>query len=511
MPRPFLLIVLDGFGLAPEGPGNAITCAGTPTFDRLYATCPWTSLHASGLEVGLPAGIMGNSEVGHLNIGAGRVVPQDIVRIDASIASGAWFENAALGRAVSVAAASGGRLHLMGLYSPGNVHASDPHVRALVDLAARRLPPERILVHVFCDGRDTPPRSADGYVAGLMQHCDGKATLATVTGRYFAMDRDNRWDRTERAWRAVVRGEGLPARDAHDAVLRGYARGESDEFLQPAVLEAVRGSGPLVRADDAAVFWNFRADRARQLCAALVDPAFRRFDRPAWAPGLHLVSMTVYDEQQTWPAAFPPQTIADVLGEVWSAAGLQQLRIAETEKYAHVTYFLNGGREGVLPGEQRILVPSPQVATYDLQPEMSAPEVTAALLEQSSADAFGGIVLNLANPDMVGHTGDIPATIRAVEVVDGCVGRLVDAFTARGGIVGITADHGNAEMMLDPATGQAHTAHTTNPVPWLICGAPGATRLSPGGRLADVAPTLLALQGLAAPEAMTGRSLLAHA
>ncbi len=516
MDGPFLLIVIDGFGLAPAGPGNAVTLARTPVFDRLYAEDPWTSLSASGLDVGLPAGIMGNSEVGHLNIGAGRIIPQDIVRIDQSIASGALFENPTFTGAVGAAVRSGGRVHLMGLYSPGNVHASDPHVRALIDLAARALPPERVFVHVFTDGRDTPPRSADGYVAGLVEHARGKATIATVTGRYFAMDRDKRWERVERAWRAVVGGEGLAAPDACAAVAAAYERGEGDEFVQPTVLAAARalvgGAGPLVRPGDAAVFWNFRADRARQMCAALTDPAFTAFPRGAWFfPGLALASMTVYDERQTWPAAFPPVTYVDLLGEVWSARGMPQLRIAETEKYAHVTYFFNGGKEAVLDGEERVLVQSPKVATYDLQPEMSAPELTDRLLSEIATGRHRGIVLNYANPDMVGHTGDLDATVRAVEVVDACVGRLVAAIDARGGMVGITADHGNAEMMRDPATGQPHTAHTTNPVPFLLHGAPRGARLVGGGRLADIAPTVLALQGIAQPAAMTGRNLLGAA
>jgi len=509
MDAPFLLIVIDGFGVAPAGDGNAITRATTPIFDRLYAECPWTTLSASGLDVGLPEGIMGNSEVGHLNIGAGRVVPQDIVRIDESIASGAFFENPVFCAAIDAAKSSGGRLHLMGLYSPGNVHACDGHVRALIDLAARHLPADRVLVHLFTDGRDTPPRSADGFVAGLVEHAAGKATFATVTGRYFAMDRDKRWERTERAWKAIVEGEGLPANDALDAIRRGYARDEGDEFLQPAVLDAVRGTGRLVRDGDSVIFWNYRADRARPLCAALKDPSFEEFPREGHDPEtVHLASMTMYGESQNWSPAFAPVTFDGLLGEVWSAAGLPQLRAAETEKYAHVTYFLNGGKEAVLPGEERILVPSPRVATYDLEPEMSALEVTDELLLAITSGRFRGIVLNLANPDMVGHTGDIPATERAVEVVDGCVGRLIEAVTARGGMVAITADHGNAEMMRNPVTHQPHTAHTLNPVPLILCGGPADVRLAGGGRLCDIAPTILDLQGLPQPAAMTGHSLL---
>jgi 2,3-bisphosphoglycerate-independent phosphoglycerate mutase len=515
---PLLLVVIDGFGLAPPGPGNAITLARTPNWKRLSARWPSSALSASGLDVGLPEGIMGNSEVGHLNIGAGRVIQQDIVRIDEAVSGGALFDNATLLAAVRAvqgpaAAKSGSRLHLMGLYSDGCVHSSDVHAKALIDLAARHLPADRIFVHVFTDGRDTPPRSADRYVGELMAHARGKATIATVTGRYSAMDRDKRWDRTHRAYRAIVEGQGEAlAADAAGAVAGGYARNESDEFIKPTVLEAVRDAKPLVRAGDSVVFWNFRADRARQLCAALVDREFRGFDRGgAFGPDVRLVSMTEYAETQSWPAVFPPQTYLDLLADVWSRAGLRQLRIAETEKYAHVTYFFNGGREEELPGEQRILVQSPKVATYDLQPEMSAPELTERLLTELRADHFDAVVLNYANPDMVGHSGRIDATVRAVEVVDDCLGRIVDVVLAKGGVAAVTADHGNAEQMLDPVTGQPHTAHTTNPVPLLVCGGQARLSLSKRGRLADVAPTLLDVTGFPQPKAMTGRSLVESA
>ena len=511
---PLLLVVIDGFGLAPAGDGNAITLARTPNWDRLRAQFPSTALCASGLDVGLPAGLMGNSEVGHLNLGAGRVILQDIVRIDESVSMGSFFDNPTLLAAVRAAAGSrrrpDARVHLMGLYSDGSVHSSDVHARALVDLASRHLPPDRVLVHAFTDGRDTPPRSADRYAGELAAHCRGRATLATVTGRYFAMDRDKRWDRTERAYRAVVGGVSeLTAPDATTAVAQAWGRGEGDEFIQPTVLAAVADRGPLIRPGDSVIFWNYRADRARQMCAALADPAFAGFDRRGFfAPDLHLISMTEYDEKQTWPAAFPPQHYLDLLADVWSRSGLRQLRIAETEKYAHVTYFFNGGREEVLPGEERILVPSPKVATYDLKPEMSAPEVTERLAAEVAASRFDAVVLNLANPDMVGHTGDLPATIRSVEVVDACLGRLSEGVLAKGGVVAVTADHGNAEQMRDPATGQPHTAHTTNPVPLLVAGGPPGLRLEAGGRLADVAPTLLEITGFEQPLAMTGRSLV---
>lgn len=511
---PLLLVVIDGFGLAPAGDGNAITLARTPNWDRLRSQWPSTALSASGLDVGLPAGLMGNSEVGHLNLGAGRVIQQDIVRIDEAVSLGSFFDNPTL--LAAVRAAAGGtrrpdaRLHLMGLYSDGSVHSSDVHARALIDLAARHLPAERVLVHVFTDGRDTPPRSADRYVAQLAEHCRGRATIATVTGRYFAMDRDKRWERTERAWRAIVGGiSDVTAPDAGAAVAQAYGRGEGDEFIQPTVMTAVQGSGPLIRPGDSVIFWNYRADRARQMCAALVDPGFTGFDRRGlFAPDLRLASMTEYDEKQTWPAAFPPQHYLDLLADVWSRSGLRQLRIAETEKYAHVTYFFNGGREEVLPGEERILVPSPKVATYDLKPEMSAPEVTERLAAEIAASRFDAIVLNLANPDMVGHTGDIPATVRSVEVVDACLGRLSEAILGKHGVLAVTADHGNAEQMRDPVTAQPHTAHTTNPVPLLVAGGPSELRLGTGGRLADVAPTLLEVTGFDQPQAMTGRSLV---
>jgi 2,3-bisphosphoglycerate-independent phosphoglycerate mutase len=509
MNGPFLLVVIDGFGLASAGDGNAISLARTPMFDRLFETCPWTALEASGLEVGLPAGIMGNSEVGHLNIGAGRVVPQDIVRIDAAISDGSFVDNTTLRAAVDHAVQSGGRLHLMGLYSDGNVHACDAHVRALVDVAARDLPADRVLLHVITDGRDTPPRSADRYVAELVGFCRGKATIATVVGRFYAMDRDKRWERTERAYRAIVGGQGLSAPDALAAIAAAYDRGEGDEFIQPTVLAGVGDRAPLIRPDDAAFFWNYRADRARQMCSALVDPDFDGFDREDLFPrGLHLASMTQYTAGQPYRSAFAPQQHTDLIADVWSREGLSQLRIAETEKYAHVTYFFNGGDEKQLPGEHRVLVPSPRVETYDLQPEMSAPEVTEKLLAEIEGGTFDAGVLNLANPDMVGHTGVIPATIQAVEVVDRCVGRLAEAVLARGGTIAVTADHGNAEQMLDQSTGQPHTAHTTNPVPLIVCGAPQGTQLAATGRLADVAPTVLALMGLLQPERMSGRNLV---
>lgn len=502
---PLVLIVLDGFGLAAPGDGNAVTLARTPVLDRLYQEGLVSKLEASGLDVGLPDGVMGNSEVGHLNLGAGRVVPQDIVRIDEAISAGAFHDNETLGKAVAHAAATGGCLHLMGLYSDGCVHAADRHVWALVDLAARVLPPERVLLHLFTDGRDTPPRSADGYVRDLEDRLAGKARIATVTGRYHAMDRDQRWDRVERAFRAVALGEGRHAESAAAAVDESYERGKGDEFIDPTCIDGSRG----IRSGDAAIFWNYRADRARQLCRALTDPEFSEFDRGADFPhDLVLVSMTEYTADQPFDAAFPPLGFDNVAGQVWADLGLRQLRIAETEKYAHVTYFFNGGREEPFEGEERVMVPSPRVDTYDLEPAMRAEVVTDRLLARLDQGGLDVVVLNFANTDMVGHTGVIPAAVEAVETVDACIGRILERVVPAGGAVLITADHGNAEQMIDPETGEPHTAHTTLPVPCLLVGAPSGFTLR-DGCLADVAPTLLQLQGIDPPVEMTGTSLLA--
>jgi 2,3-bisphosphoglycerate-independent phosphoglycerate mutase len=503
------LVVLDGWGLAPPGPGNAVALAHTPVMDRLWTGYPHTSLHASGADVGLPEGQMGNSEVGHLNLGAGRVVVQSLTRINAAIASGDFFRNPVLCRAAEVG--RGARLHLIGLASEGGVHSSLGHLLALLELA-RREGVADVCVHAITDGRDTPPGSARGYLDTLVAEMRrlGVGRLATVMGRYYAMDRDRRWERTERAFRALVLGEGERAADHAEALERAARRRqpngegpETDEFLLPTVL------GPedsRIRAEDAVVCFNWRADRVRQLVRALTDPDFAEFSRP-WPRVRYFAGMCPYDTVRPLPAAFPGMEVPLPLGEVVSRAGIGQLRLAETEKYAHVTYFFNGGNETPYPGEDRILVPSPKVATYDLQPEMSAAEVAARGAEAIRSGRYGLVVVNFANPDMVGHTGILAAAVRACEAADRGLGEILAAVEEQGGMALVLADHGNAEVMVDPETGGPHTAHTTNPVPCVLVGRPGAV-LRSGGRLGDVAPTLLELLGLPQPDVMTGRSLL---
>ncbi len=495
--KPFALIVLDGWGLAPPGPGNAVSLAKTPTMDRLRDSYPHTTLVAHGEEVGLRAGLMGNSNVGHLNLGAGRVVYQDMVRIDRAIDSGEFFRNPAF---LELIEATRGKVHLLGLLSDGGVHSDIRHTEALIRLCEER--GRHVVVHAFLDGRDVPPRSAERYIRRLEDFMAdiGAGRIATVSGRYYAMDRDKRWDRTERAFRAIVSAEGLGVKRALEAVEGAYERGESDEFVTPSVVEGYEG----VEDGDGFIFFNFRADRARQLTRALIEEDFAEFERPRKTAGLPLVTMTRYDEDFRVPVAFGPVEPRNTLGEVIAQAGLRQLRIAETEKYAHVTFFFNGGREEVFPGEQRILVPSPKVATYDQQPEMSAHEVTERVLEVF--DEFDFILLNYANPDMVGHTGDLEAAIQAIETVDRCLGRVVDAVERRGAMALVVADHGNAEKMIDEETGGPHTAHTTNPVPCVLLGT-DVTALR-GGNLASVAPTVLRLLDLPVPREMTGEPLL---
>ena len=488
------LVVLDGWGLAPPGPGNAVDLAATPVFDRLWAEHAHTQLDASGRAVGLPEGQQGNSEVGHTNLGAGRVVRQDLVRIDDDIASGAFFENPALREACR--RGREGALHLLGLVSDGGVHSHIRHVRALLDLAARE-GVERVHVHAFTDGRDTSPTGGAGYVADI-------PGIATLCGRYYAMDRDRRWDRTARAYGALVRGEGRRADDAVAALEASYADGVTDEFVEPAVIgDPAQGR---IGAGDAAVFFNFRPDRARQLTRALVSPAFDGFDRGPEPPRPHLVQMTEYADDIPAPVAYPGEDLTDVLAQALAAHGIAQLHVAETEKYAHVTYFFDGGAERRERGEEWELVDSPRdVPTYDKKPAMSAQGVADRVRSGLATGRYGFCLVNFANPDMVGHPGVIPAAVAAVEAVDACLARVVEAVAARDGVCIVTADHGNAETMLNP-DGSPHTAHTTNPVP-LIVTLPGA-RLDAGGRLADVAPTVLDLLGLAPPAAMQGRSLL---
>jgi 2,3-bisphosphoglycerate-independent phosphoglycerate mutase len=508
-PRPVVLCILDGWGHRDQCEDNAICEARTPAWHGFLAKSPHAFLQASETFVGLPKGQMGNSEVGHMNIGAGRVVLQDLPRIDRAIADGSLARNPRLADFVAALKKSGGVVHLMGLMSPGGVHSHQGHIAALAEhLSKAGL---SVRVHAFLDGRDTPPNAARSYVAGFLAKTATLANteFATVTGRYFAMDRDKRWDRVEKAYRCLVDGEGRAAQSADAAIAQAYAAGESDEFVLPTRIDSYRG----MRDGDGVLMANFRADRVREILGALLDPGFSGFTRPRTVKFTAALGMTEYSEElkKFLPALFPPEDLEDTFGEVVSKAGLTQLRIAETEKYAHVTFFFNGGREHEFTGESRILVPSPRVATYDQKPEMSAYGVTDKLVEAIDASRFDVIVVNYANADMVGHTGDLAAAIKAVEAVDRCLGRLADAVTRAGGTLLITADHGNAEMMRDPETGERHTAHTLNPVPVILVNPPaGITRLA-DGRLADIAPTLLMLMGLPKPAAMTGHALAQRA
>ena len=510
---PVALIILDGFGDAPAGPHNAVSVASPAFLQDLQKTYPRAQLITSGECVGLPEGLMGNSEVGHMNLGAGRVVWQDITRIDRALRDGSFLENRALVHAAEHAVSGGGALHLIGLLSDGGVHSSDVHLRALIDLCrSRGVPAERLFIHALLDGRDTPPRSGDGYVKELEAYLEEQnyGRIATVCGRYYAMDRDKRWDRVERAYRCLLLGEGELSRSAGEAVRSAYARGEGDEFVQPTVVGSAEHGR--IRDGDALIFFNFRADRTRELTLALMDPAFKEFAPADPRPAIHYVSMTRY--RADFPAlgveeAFGPQELTHVLADVVSQAGLNQLRIAETEKYAHVTYFFSGGVEQEREHEERILIPSPKVPTYDLKPEMSAVEVTDRLVKEIGRKHHDFIVLNLANPDMVGHTGFLDAAVAAVSAVDHCLSRIIPALLEQGGTVLLTADHGNCEQMWDEGNNCPHTAHTTNPVPVHLIGKRFiGSRLREGGSLADVSPTLLEIMGLEAPPEMTARSLL---
>jgi 2,3-bisphosphoglycerate-independent phosphoglycerate mutase len=495
------LVVLDGWGLAEPGPGNAISLARTPVFDRLWADSPHTRLSAQGRDVGLPDGQMGNSEVGHLNLGAGAVVKQDLARIDDAIADGAFFESEVLLAACERARRSPrGRLHLLGLVSDGGVHSGWEHIEATIELASQEGVPD-VVFHAFTDGRDTLPHGGLGYLVELERWLRQAGRVATVGGRYYAMDRDTRWERTKLAYDSIVHGLGLHAASATEAIEAAYERGETDEFVKPTVIGDYDGAAE----GDVAIFVNFRPDRARQLTMALADPGFDGFSR-AGGPILDLTTMTEYRKGWPYPVAFPEQRPETTLAEVVSAAGGRQLHVAETEKYAHVTYFLNGGREQELEGEDRTLVDSPRdVPTYDRKPEMSARDATEAFTGGWSEGDYRFGIINFANPDMVGHTGVIPAAVEAVETVDACLGEVVAAVERSGGACVITADHGNCDHMLEP-DGSPNTAHSLNPVP-LIVTAPGL-ELRKGGILADVAPTILELLGIPQPDAMTGRSLI---
>ena len=505
-PRPLVLCILDGWGERAELRDNAIENARLPVWHQLMTRWPHARLQASEHYVGLPDGQMGNSEVGHTNLGAGRLVMQDLPRIDAAIASGELARIPALRDFIGTLKETGGTAHLLGLLSPGGVHSHQRQMAALGRILAESRVP--VAVHAFLDGRDTPPQIASTYIKNFEGEVGGLSGLriATVIGRYYAMDRDQRWDRVEKAYRAIADGIGKTAAGAPDAVEAAYARGETDEFVQPTAIGGYRG----MCDGDGILIANFRADRVREIATALVDPDFSGFARAkriAFAAALGLVEYSA-ELNRFLATLFPPENLDDTFGEVVSNAGLTQLRIAETEKYAHVTFFFNGGREMVFPGEERILVPSPRVATYDLQPEMSALEVTDKVVEAIAAHRFDVIVLNYANADMVGHTGRLDAAVKAVETIDLCLGRLAKAVGEAGGTLVITADHGNAEMMRDPETGGPHTAHTLNPVPFLIVSPPNGVGHLEDGRLADVAPTLLDLLGLEKPAAMTGHSLI---
>lgn len=508
-PKPVVLCVLDGWGYRADKDNNAIEMAKDPVWHGLVRDYPTAMIQTSGLDVGLPAGQMGNSEVGHTNLGAGRIVMQDLPRIDAAIADGSLAQNPVLTHLVKALQQTGGTCHLMGLLGPGGVHAKQDHIVALariLDAAG-----VRVVIHGFLDGRDTPPDSARGFVAELERDTDPLAhvSVGTLSGRYYAMDRDNRWERVDLAYRALVDAQGPRFETADSAIAASYAHKVFDEFMVPAVIGDYQG----MRDGDAVIMANYRSDRAREITRMLLQPDFTLAPRSRTVHFAAAVAMTEYSVEHTkWmQVLFPPEDLKNIFGEVVAEAGLKQLRIAETEKYAHVTFFFNGGKETLFPNEDRILVPSPKVATYDLKPEMSAYEVTDRLVEAINKDLFDVIIVNYANGDMVGHTGVLDAAIRAVEAVDTCVGRVVEAVKAKGGVMFITADHGNAEQMADPKTGAAWTAHTATPVKAVLVNAPADVVGLNDGRLCDVAPTLLELLHLPQPAEMTGHSLLRKA
>jgi 2,3-bisphosphoglycerate-independent phosphoglycerate mutase len=500
-----ILVVLDGWGYRPARDGNAIALARTPTWDALWSRAPKTLLSASGLPVGLPEGQMGNSEVGHLNLGAGRVVMQDLVRVSAAVADGSFFRNPVFVDACRRVNANGGTLHLVGLLGKGGVHGVDQHLFALVDLAARE-GVDRVAIHALLDGRDTLPKSALGYMQETLAVVRGRARVASIGGRYYGMDRDKRWPRTELFYRAAVDGVGPTADDPSAAIAAAYDRGETDEFVIPTVITENGTPVAPMRDGDAVICWNYRSDRMRQITRALADPEFAGFDVRA-RPALAVTTMTAYDPAFPLPAAFEPFSMANIVGQVLSEAGRTMFRTAETEKYAHVTYFFNGGVETPYPGEERVLVPSQKVATYDLMPEMSAYGITDVLCGAIEGRAHDFILCNYANGDMVGHSGSMPATLRAVETVDECLARVIRSAERAGARLIVTADHGNCEMMIDPGTGGPHTAHTTNPVPLVVVDPAGDRALRGGGALCDVGPTILSMLGVEQPAEMTGRDL----
>ena len=503
-PRPVVLMILDGLGERAETDANAVRLAKTPAFSSLIAQYPNTLVGTSGPDVGLPPGQMGNSEVGHLNFGAGRIALMDIMRIDAAVESKTLGTNPVIHGVIDDAKRSGGRLHLLGLLSDGGVHSHINHLFALIDAAAAFGVP--VVVHAFLDGRDVMPGTAPGYLERLQEKLAGKGVIGTVSGRYWAMDRDNRWERVERAYRAIVHADAPRYPDAAARVRASIAEGKSDEFVEPFVVDGYRG----VDSDkDSGLHFNFRPDRARELTRALATEGFTEFTREAKPPFHTYACMTTYDSKLKLPIAFPKESYPDIFAEVIAKLGMTQFRCAETEKYAHVTYFFNGGREETFAGEERMMIPSPKdVATYDQKPEMAAEGVADAVVKAIESDKFDFVLVNFANPDMVGHTGNLDAAITAVEAVDEGIGRIADAVRAKGGALFITADHGNCELMIDPVTGQPHTAHTLFPVPLIfVDDAHKDAKLRAKGRICDVAPTMLELMGIPKPAAMTGESL----
>lgn len=506
LPKPVVLCVLDGWGHRDDETENAITPANTPNFQRLWAASPHTFIDTSGVDVGLPQGQMGNSEVGHMNLGAGRIVNQDIRRIDAAIEDGSLATNTALTDYTEALKASGGTCHLLGLLSPGGVHSHQDHLVKLAEIVANRGIP--VSIHMFLDGRDTPPESAAGFVSEFARRIEAIAgvSLATMCGRFFAMDRDQRWDRVEKAYNLIVSASGTASDDAVGAIRTSYAAGVTDEFVEPVVLNGYAGA----QDGDGVLMGNFRSDRAREILQALLDPGFEGFARPRIAAFKAALGVTEYSTAHNafMGTMFPPAALENILAGLVADAGRKQLRIAETEKYAHVTFFFNGGEETPFPGEDRVLIPSPKVATYDLQPEMSAHEVTDRLVEAIGAGTYDFILVNYANPDMVGHTGILEAAQIAIRTVDDCIARLATAVETAGGCLLITADHGNAETMRDSETGAPHTAHTLNVVPAVLVNAPAGVGQLRNGRLADIAPTLLDLMQIDQPAEMTGVSLI---
>lgn len=509
-PKPTVLVILDGWGMSDETEYNAIAAARTPVWDRLWGERPHIAIRTSGSSVGLPSGQMGNSEVGHLNLGAGRVVYQEFTRVSRSIRTGSFFTNRTLTDAVDLAVQNGRAVHIIGLLSPGGVHSHEEHIHAAVKLAAER-GAARIFVHAFLDGRDMPPKSAGASLEAMDNVFSelGRGRIASVVGRYYAMDRDHRWERIKAAYDLITDGEAeFEAVDAATALQMAYVRGETDEFVKGTRI-VPRGGRPVTIEDgDVILSMNYRSDRARQITRAFIEPDFDGFRRERWPALGAYVSLTEYNNEFDIPVAFPPERLSNGFGEYVANLGLHQLRLAETEKYAHVTFFFNGGIEEPFEGEERILVPSPKVATYDLQPEMSAPEVTDHLVAAIDGGKYDVIICNYANTDMVGHTGNFDAAVAAIEVVDQCLGRVVNALHRVGGEMLITADHGNAEKMRSEETGQPHTAHTTNLVPLVYVGERRARFTESGGSLCDVAPTLLTIMGLPQPREMTGKSLL---